>query len=558
MKRLGLIVMAVVCICGVSSPVGALNTLTIPGFQAGPPSPMHDGENSVIRSVDATFPRPSETQSRDFWAEKDLIVDSPSGYGQGKVDMVTGPDGNLWACFFDDRDVPTGWGTYFIMRSTDGGATWASPFSLNGFSLLYDQGDDPSLVVIEPVSGTIRVCVGVTGLYSGNANTICAYKNVGSGSWTMGVVQGVAEAYRLPRLYQAGTRLIAASVRLADGNYFTDYSDNYGLSFSGYSTASQASPGFAQVTQPDLVYDSTTGYLFCTMAASLPADEFKLFTLLTLSTDAATSWKRSTAGGADPGPWSVGSPGVYSYEQGVIEVTHGVGAASGHWLIVNSYQQASGNDFDIGFVFGNYALLLDNGSWWDPGATAPYALFNDTVGDEAAISLAAESGPSGKFHASWVDANPASTHEVWYSQCDFSDLTTWLIEEEVSAAPGANPNIDFSIGAAASSSIALWDTGSGLNPVVSWADSRDLTADVYSAYRTTLGPTATPTAAPTNTPLPTNTPTHTPTHTPSPTFTPTVTPTPVPTLQPVRVPTTGQTGLLIMLLALPLFLIRKR
>ncbi len=565
MKRVELILLAGLLIFGTGSSAGALTALTIPQNQVGPPAPVMGGETSTIRSIDVTFPRPSESGDRDFWAERDLVVDSPSGFGQGKVDMVTGPDGNLWACFFDDRYVPSGEGTYFIMRSTDGGASWASPFSSNGFILSSDYGDDPSLAIAEPTPGTIRICVGVTGSYgSGFSNTYCAYKNADSSSWAMNSAQSWNDNYRLPRLYFAGTRLIAASVSLTDGNYYTDYSDNYGVTFTGFSTASQASTGFVQVTQPDLVYDSTTGYLFCTMTASFPADEYKLYCLLALSTDAATSWKRSTSAGTDIGPWSVGSPGVYSYEASVVEVTHDVGAPNGHWLILSSYQQASGNDYDIGFVYGDYSQLQDNGSWWNPGTTSPYVLFSDAIGDEAAVSLAAESGAAGKFHAAWVDANPAQEHEVWYSYCNFSDLSTWLIEEEVSAAPGANPNIDFSLGAAASSSIALMDTGSGLNPVVAWADSRDLTADVYSAFRTTVAPTATPTTAPTNTPPPThtppptNTPTHTPTHTPPPTITSTGTPTPLPTLQPPMIPTTGQAGLLLMLLVVPLFLIRRR
>ncbi len=453
-------------------------------------------ENSSISDLHfANKSLDSHTESRDYWSEVPLIVEP--AHGQGKVDMVTGPNGNLWAVFFDDQDVPAGNGRYFIMVSTDGGHSWSYPWaSANGFILTNDYGDYPSLAVKDIGSGVIRVLVAVTGAYSSHYNTYCCYKNAGTGSWSMQVVQGVSETYLMPRMIYAGTRLIVATVRYADGNFFTDYSDSNGASWGSYSQISQASPGFYQVCRPDLAYDSASGYLFCTMNGSLSSDQNKLYCLLSLSTNRAGSWKTATSGGTDIGPWSVGSTANYSHENGVVEVPLGASAGQRHWIILVSNRAASASDdLDMGFVYGDYSQIVDHGTWWEVGITTPKIFPRDPDGDESIASITVEPGTAGGFHAAWIDENTLSTSEVLYSSCSFSDMDTWLTPDIVTTSGQASPSTQ-SPGCA----IALADISGSPYPVVDWVDNR-ASVDVYSAYRS-AGPSPTPTLSPSPTAIP--------------------------------------------------------
>jgi len=525
-------------------------TLRSHGRAPGPRSAANSpGVNSQVITVDERdwF---GASGSKSVWTESAVAVDS--SYGQGKVDAVLDESGLLWSVFFDDRNVPVDEGAYFLRRSADGGTTWQSPFANNGFFLTYDAGDDPSIAVRIISPGQTRICVGVTGARNGYWNTYCVYKDAGDGSWTSAVVQNATEDFRMPRLLFAGNRLVAATTSQYDGNYYTDLSTTNGATWTAYSAVSQAINGFSYITQPDLSYHSATGRLFCAFSASRPSsdgpyyDENRLHCLLALSVDQGTTWKRGTAGGDDVGPISVGSTSVYSYERVAVETSQGLAGAAGSWLILTPQQITSTSDYDIGFVYGLFANLAVYSVHWTPGTVYPYTLADDASGEEAEVSLFAEAGLTGRYHACWVDEQPLATDEVRYSSCAFSDVATWTQLEEVSAAVGADPNVHFELGQGAASVILAANSGSdGIQPVVLWTDSRNVTVDVYSAKRSLSGPTATPSATPTA--APSATPTATATPVPS----VTVSPTPAP------IPSTSTSGVIILAVALSLLLARR-
>lgn len=495
---------------------------------------MKDGV-TIIKGTDYT------------WTESQVASDGlyPAS-SQGNVDVITGQDGNLYCAFYDDR-VISGYPNHksvYVRKSTDGGATWenidggATGFALSHLGALGDAR--PSVEVWETTTGNYRIAVAI----SAGDETLVSYdvvvlwKELGlNNPWTSYFLGSNTQDYALPRLKAvprpsdpSRERLVLAFVGVYAGFYISTYSDTDAASFTG--TASTISDIMAyDMWRPDLMYDGINDRLYCLWSMSEDSDPSHLpKALICCSPDRAVNWYPDIFQ-VSPTGWNVCAETEGALSSNPLQTDPTM-------MIVYSAQQSSTDTFEVHYTYQYLNVITEGGGTWDmtPTGHPVYrgTIYTDTDGDNTMPAVWADNRlTGGGFRVGLLDETSVSSSRMLYSESPFDTPGIWMTPDEVSA-PGADPARQGGV-TGVSSGVAV---GTGLyadTRIVVWPDYRNgIDSEVYCASYPSTGavPTMTPTA----------------------TVTPTQTQTPAATTTPEPIPSTGQSGIGILLLSLTLLM----